>query len=414
MEWAWLVIGVFMGAAIGWYLAAAHTRSTMEPTLRDLEVRARVAESSKQMLESTSLNLANTFKAMAADALKNSNEGFLALAKTDLEARQKAIENILAPVKESLAKVDLQIQGIEKARAEAYGALTEQVKSLITTQEKLQSETGNLVKALRAPAVRGRWGEIQLKRVVEIAGMLEHCDFYQQQTITTEDGRLRPDVVVRLPGGKNIVVDAKAPLQAYLDALEATSDEQRILKLKEHSQQIRSHMTKLSGKSYWDQFEASPEFVVLFLPGEVFFSAALEQDPALIEEGVNQRVILATPTTLIALLRAAHYGWRQEQIAENAQRISDLGKELHERIATMADHFSRVGAAIGKSVEAFNAAVASFERRVLPSARRFKALGAGSKGEIEELALIEKNVTVLLDSQPEQATGEDEPPPTEE
>ena len=215
----------------------------------------------------------------------------------------------------------------------------------------------------------------------------------------TEEGRFRPDVLVRLPGGKNIIIDAKAPLQAYLDALEAPNDEQRIIKFKEHAQQIRSHILNLSAKSYWEQFQPSPEFVVLFLPGESFFSAALEQDPALIEEGVNRHIILATPTTLIALLRAVHYGWKQEQIAENAHRISVLGRELHERIATMVEHLTRLGASLGKAVEAFNSAVASFEGRVLPSARKFKTLGAGGKKEIDELSQLDKGPMMLVEPQ---------------
>jgi DNA recombination protein RmuC len=371
-----------------------------------LELERKASTEKAELLTRASQDLQNAFKALAADALKSNNSSFLQIAqetlkrfqgeaRNDLDARQKAVADLVAPVRDSLTKVDAQIQQMEIARGEAYGDLRAQVQSLISTQRELQSETSNLVRALRTPNVRGRWGEIQLRRVVEIAGMLPYCDFTEQETFTGESGRLRPDLVVKLPGGKQVVVDAKTPLQAFLDAFETTDEEARRTCLAQHARQVRTHIETLSDKKYWAQFEATPEFVVMFLPGETFFSAALEQDPGLIEHGVLNRVIPASPTTLIALLKAVAYGWNQEKLARNAHEISQLGKELHERLRLLAGHITSVGANLDRAVESYNKAVGSLESRVLVSARKFSELGASVAEDIPEIEPIETTSRAL-------------------
>jgi DNA recombination protein RmuC len=389
----------------------AQFKSGMDKLETTVALERKTSEEKIVLLNRMTEELRASFQALSAEALKSNNQAFLQLAnatlekfqseaKGDLELRQQAVENLVAPIGESLKKVDEQIRQMESVRDRAYGDLTNQVRSLITTQEKLQTETGNLVKALRSPTVRGRWGEIQLKRVVEIAGMLPYCDFVEQETVTTSTGRLRPDLIVRLPGGKNVVVDAKTPLLAYLEAVESADDDVRRQKLLDHARQVQTHMAQLSSKAYQEQFDPNPEFVVMFLPGETFFSAALEQEPGLIERGVAQKVIPASPTTLIALLKAVAYGWNQEKLARNAREISVLGKELHERLRNLGAYVENVGKGLDRAVEAYNKAVGSLESRVMVSARKFVELGAPVTDEIAELNPIEtttRNLTLEFD-----------------
>jgi DNA recombination protein RmuC len=413
-----------VGMGIGWLLASSRVAaaeanltvlradvnsrqsevSNLQFEVRRAEIaRAEAEERARQigqrldeqrlLLEEAELKLADAFKSLAADALRANTEDFLRRAdeklKADREvaqqafdARQKAIDELVRPAKDSLEKLDAELRRIEADRRGSQGELKVQL-------ENLGSQTGRLVDALRRPAVRGRWGEHQLRNVVETAGMLEHCDFLDQETIVADDARYRPDMIVRLPGGKDVVVDSKAPLQAYLDSLDLPDGPAREAKLREHAGQIRQHVEQLASKAYWNALGTTPEMVVMFLPGEMFFSAALQQDATLIEDAAKRKVVLASPTTLIALLKAIAYGWRQEQLAENAERISELGQELHERLATMATHFTRLGTALRTSVDTFNSAVASLETRVMPAARRFRELGIGGKKEIEEADPIE-------------------------
>lgn len=372
------------------------------------------------LVEAAKTNLSDAFKALSAEALKSNNQAFLDLArerlealqqgaKTDLAQREKAIQELVKPIAESLGKVDTKIQELEKARVGAYEGLNAQVKALLDTQHVLRSETSNLVKALRSPVVRGRWGEVQLRRCVELAGMLAYVDFVEQASTDTDAGKLRPDMIIRLPAGKNVVLDSKAPIDHYLDALADQDEESRKARLVDYARLVRDHIKRLTQKNYWDQFHPTPEFVVMFLPGETFFGAALEHDPSLIEFGAEQRVVLATPSTLIALLRAVAYGWRQEALAENAEQISALGRELHKRLSDLAGHWANLGKRLEGAVAAYNQAVGSLESRVLVSARKFSELGAAAQAAdidtVPTIGITTRPLTALPGERGEEVSG---------
>ena len=365
-----------------------------------LEVSQKNLEEQRLLLESMKKEMTDTFNALSAAALKSSSEDFLRLASTHLGTiiettkgklgeHQVAMDGMIKPLQDTLKRYEEQIKKMEEDRLKTFGSLEEQLRTLTSTHENLQKETSNLVTALRKPQVRGRWGEMQLKRVAELSGMSMHCDFTEQQSVDTEKGRIRPDMIVHLPMGREIVVDSKVSLEAYLDAIAASTDEERKTKMEKHAQQVRAHMRGLSSKEYWNQLDKSPEFVVLFIPGESFLSAALDIDTTLIEDGIQKRVIVATPTTFIALLRAIAYGWQQEHITKNAQEISMLGKELFERTSTMIKHFDDLGSAIRKATDAYNKTAGSMESRVLPSVRKFRELGVTGTGEIPALEQID-------------------------
>ncbi|MDP2753549.1 MAG: DNA recombination protein RmuC [Nitrospirota bacterium] len=388
-------------------------RQSKVEALTKLDASQKSFEEQKALIEAMKTEMTDTFNALSSAALKSSSEDFLRLAsehlgkvvadtKGKLGEHQAAMDGMIKPLYETLKRYEEQIRSIEESRHKAYGSLEEQLRALALTHENLQRETSNLVSALRKPQVRGRWGEMQLRRVAELSGMSMHCDFTEQQSMDTEKGRIRPDMIVHLPMEREIVVDSKVSLEAYLDAIAATTEDERKAKMEKHAQQVRSHMNKLASKEYWSQFKQSPEFVVLFIPGESFLSSALDMDNTIIEDGIEKRVIVATPTTFIALLRAIAYGWRQEQLTKNAQEISELGRQLYERMNTLVQHFDSIGSNLEKAISAYNKAVGSMESRILPSVRRFKELGVTGADEIpviEQIDQTPRNLSILeLDS----------------
>ena len=385
------------------------TATRLEESYKRLEDSYRNLDEQKALFEVMKKEMSDTFNALSSAALKSSSEDFLRLAsehlgKVVVETKGKlgehhaAMDATVKPLQELLKRYEQQIKEIEESRHKSFGSLSEQIRSLSSMQERLQEETKNLVTVLRRPKVSGSWGELGLRRVAELAGMTAYCDFYEQESVSAEAGKLRPDMIVRLPNGREIVVDAKAPVDAYLNALSAQSEADRKKGIDNYIQQIRNHMNSLSSKAYWDQFPRSPELVVMYLPGESFFSSALEHDPKLIEDGSIKKIVLATPTTFIALLKAVAYGWQQEQVTKSAQEINRLGRELYERFAVVLEHFARTGAAMRKAVDSYNDGVRSLETRLIPSIRKFKDLGISSAKEApspEEIGQTAKTVDHL-------------------
>ncbi|MBI4278325.1 MAG: DNA recombination protein RmuC [Armatimonadetes bacterium] len=461
MEIALVVLGIAAGSVVVWLWSGARTRAALAGQVAEVEGRARAAEGlteelrrqlaerddeigtirtalegertakteaqtrleeahrsiqeQRALLDSAAANLAETFKALSADALRSNNQSFLDLARQSLQTvvqeargdigrRQQAIDALVTPLQQALARYEEHLRAIEESRQRAYGSLQEQLRALSVTQQHLQRETGNLVAALRTPQVRGRWGEITLRRVAELAGMSEHCDYAEQQTLESEAGRLRPDMIIRLPGGRQIIVDAKVPLAAYLDAVAETAEDRRQVALTRHAQQLRAHMNQLAAKAYRDHFPDMLEFVVMFVPGESFMAAAAQADRSLLEDAMARGVVLATPMTLITLMHTVAHGWRQERLAANAMEVRELGKQLYDRLGTMADHLADVGRSLERTVAAYNKTVGSLESRVMPSARRFRDLGAATGAEIPVLETIDHAPRVLAAPEVEEVT----------
>jgi DNA recombination protein RmuC len=389
-------LAVLVAGALGWLLAMLRYQRRIAELATTLDLERNANETRAQEFQSR-------FAALSTQALRENNSAFLQLAQESLKhlqlqgqhelaQKEKAVEDLVKPIREALEKSEAQIRRMEQERQQAYGSLTKHLETLAQTQQLLHGETRNLVQALRRPEVRGQWGEMTLRRLVELAGMVEHCDFYEQLDLDTDEGRRRPDMIVRMPDGREIIVDVKTPLDAYLNAIEAPDEETRRRHLEHHARKVRERVRELAAKAYWNQFARAPDFVLLFIPGEQFLAAALDIDRALLEDALRQRIILTTPTSFVALLRAVAYGWRQEQLAANAERIREVGDELYRRLAVFAEHLARVGRGLDSAVEHYNRAVGSFETKVLTGARRFTELGVNAGKTLEEPSPIETGV----------------------
>lgn len=404
-----LLLAVTLAALLGGLLVyglqlrkITRLRTTAVQLEAELTVERRRGEERVLALEEMRTQLQNTFGALASEALKHNSNEFLKLAQenlkafqiraeSDLSQREKAVENLVKPIREALSKTETEIRRMEQERKQAYGSLTKHLETMAESQRLLQGETRSLVQALRRPEVRGQWGELTLKRLAELAGMVDRCDFFEQAVTDSDSGKLRPDMLVRMPDGRDIVVDAKTPLDAYLNAVEAQDDQTRQNELARHARRVRDRVKELSAKAYWQQFRNAPDFVVLFIPGDQFLSVALDQDRQLLEDALAAKVILATPTSFVALLRAIAFGWRQEALTENAERIRELGEDLYQRLGTFAEHLVKVGKSLDSSVAAYNKAVGSFDARILPSARKFTEMGISAKLEVAEIDQVERS-----------------------
>jgi DNA recombination protein RmuC len=387
-------IALLAGLLLGWLITYLYQQKQMTRMQTRLQMEHAATQQALNDME-------QRFSALSADALQKNHQAFINLAlenlgkfqrgaEASLQQREQAVESLVKPIKEALDKTERQVQLMEKTRHEAYGALSQQIDSLLQTQKELQGETRNLVQALRRPEVRGRWGEITLKRLVELAGMVEHCDFYEQEHTTSGESAIRPDMIIRMPGNREVVVDVKTPLDAYLSAIEAADEKQKAAFLHRHTMNLRNRIKELSSKAYWGQFANAPDFVILFIPGDQFLTAALDEDPGLLESAMDKKVILSTPTSLMALLRAIAYGWRQELLTENAEKIRVLGEEMYNRLATFTEHLAKMGRSLDSSVNHYNRAVGSFTSKLVPGAAKFTEMGIKPRKDIEAPEQIEK------------------------